>query len=83
MFPKLVSMNGLDSYEYTKFMIQSGPHMEAELQVWDAKNFSPVKFVKKSLMVLKHRKLPHGCFTVYFNETFDSTMLIQGISLYD
>ena len=47
-------MNGPDSYGYIKFMIQSGPHMwNAELRVWDAKNFGPAspgthrnKFVK-------------------------------------
>ena len=27
LFLKSVSMNGPDSYGYTKFMIQSGPHM--------------------------------------------------------
>ena len=53
-------MNGPDSYGYIKFMIQSGPHMwNAELRVWDAKNFGPAspgthrnKFVKKSLLLV-------------------------------
>ena len=52
----MASMNGPDSYGYTKFMIQSGPIWDAEIRVWDAKNFGPVspgthknKFVKKSL----------------------------------
>ena len=49
-------MNGSDLYGYIKFMIQSGPIWDAELRVWDAKNFGLVspgthrnKFVKKSL----------------------------------
>ena len=54
MFSKLASMNGPDSYRYTKFMIQRGPIWDAEFRVWDAKNLGPVspgthrnKFVKK------------------------------------
>ena len=49
-------MNGSDLYGYIKFMIQVGPIWDAELRVWDAKNFGLVspgthrnKFVKKSL----------------------------------
>ena len=47
-------MNGSDWYGYIKFVV--GPIWDAELRVWDAKNFGLVspgthrnKFVKKSL----------------------------------
>ena len=51
-------MHGSDLYGYIKFTIQSGPTWDAELRVWDAKNFGLVspgthrnKFVKKSLLM--------------------------------
>ena len=41
LFPKLASMNGPDSYGYTKFMIQSGPHMGCRTSSLGCKEFWP------------------------------------------
>ena len=56
MLPKVASMSGWIRMDTQNLQFKVDPVWDAELRVWDAKNFGPVspgtrrnKFVKKSL----------------------------------